>query len=170
MSVGQRGGSLGGPNPPLQFHALICEGLEREHSYSVHLFTKPIGAPVSILVEVGRRGVSGGPNPPFSVPRAYMRRTRHRSLILSILINYTYRNAHIDFGARRSKKGVSGGTQPPFSVPRANMQRTWDRTLILSIPIYFTYRSTCIDFGGCRSKGGLWGRPTPPPHFFGFTR
>ena len=90
----------------------------------VCLEPEAVGAPVSILVEVGRRGVSGGPNPPFSVPRAYMRRTRHRSLILSILINYTYRNAHIDFGARRSKKGVSGGTQPPFSVPRANMQRT----------------------------------------------
>ena len=112
-------GSLWGGQPPFRFHTLICEGLEKEHSFSVNVFTLPIGAPVSILARVGQRGVGslGESRPHFSVPHANMRRVWERTIILTLLsirIHYSNRNTCIDFGARRSKGGTLGDPTPLF--------------------------------------------------------
>ena len=82
MHVGQGAGSLGEPNPPFWFYAVIYEGFEPEHFYSGNLFTLLIEIPVSSLVHVGRVGVGGreggcvsgrGGIKPFCAPRAYLR-------------------------------------------------------------------------------------------------
>ena len=115
--------SGGEGSPPRRFHALSCEGIDIDHSYSVYLFTIPIEAPVSILVRVGqRRGSLGGPNPPFGF---------HALICEGLDIDHSYlvylltipKETPVSILVRECQRGVSGGTQPPFSVSRANMRR-----------------------------------------------
>ena len=63
--------------------------------------------------------LKGGPKggqPPFWAPRADIRRSRDRILILGTRILYVCRSTCNDFDARRLKGGLGGGggSNPPF--------------------------------------------------------
>ena len=169
MLVGQTGVSGRGANPPFRFHRLICEWIQKEHSYSIYVLTTPIGTPVSILVRVGQSGgVSGGPNPPFRFHTLICQGLKEHSFSVNVFTLPI--GAPVSILARVGQRGVGslGESRPHLSVPHANMRRVWERTIILtllSIRIHYSNRNTCIDFGARRSKGGTLGDPTP---LFGF--